>query len=184
MCLYKCPYSLYKTPNQHTRTRCHSITAALRHSILAALQDQYPRCARLHREQGSRGAGQTPKSKCTGPQQCHDTRRCTSPASSGNGAFQHVPKPLKKCCVVRGQTQIGTARILQPGRPQELDGGEVRKLRRLIHDEIRLAKLNLPYLKERLPFLHRLSQECMHQTLTETKRQRATGIERHRAVMF
>ena len=51
------------------------------------------------------------------------------------------------------------------GRPQELDGGELRKLRKLIHDEVGLAKLNIPYLKKRLPFLRRLSKECIRQTL-------------------
>ena len=51
------------------------------------------------------------------------------------------------------------------GRPQELDDAEVRKLKKLVHDEVGLAKLNMPYLKKRLPFLRRVSKECPRQAL-------------------
>lgn len=51
------------------------------------------------------------------------------------------------------------------GRPPELDGGELRKLKKLIHEEVGLAKLNIPSLKQRLPFLRRVSKECIRLTL-------------------
>ena len=51
------------------------------------------------------------------------------------------------------------------GRPQELDDGEVRKLMKVVHEEVGLAKLTIPYLKKRLPFLRRLSKECLRQAL-------------------
>ena len=51
------------------------------------------------------------------------------------------------------------------GRPPELDAKEVQELKRLIHAEVGLAKLNIPYLKKRLVFLRRLSKECARQTL-------------------
>ena len=35
------------------------------------------------------------------------------------------------------------------GRPQELDDGEVRKLMKVVHEEVGLAKLTIPYLKSK-----------------------------------
>ncbi len=51
------------------------------------------------------------------------------------------------------------------GRPQELSIKEQRQVAKLIHEEVGLAKLNIPYLKKRLPFLRRCSKECVRQTL-------------------
>ena len=51
------------------------------------------------------------------------------------------------------------------GRPQELAAKELRILKKLIHNEVGLAKLNIPYLKKRLPFLRRLSKEGVRQIL-------------------
>ena len=51
------------------------------------------------------------------------------------------------------------------GQPQELNAKELRKLKDLIHAEVRLAKLNIPYLKKRLSWLRRVSKECVRLTL-------------------
>ena len=51
------------------------------------------------------------------------------------------------------------------GRPQELAASEVLKLRKLMQDEVGLAKVTVSYCKKRLPFLRRLSKECVRRTL-------------------
>ena len=51
------------------------------------------------------------------------------------------------------------------GRPQELDDKEVAKIKKLIHDEVGLAKVTVAYMKKRLPFLRRVSKECVRQTV-------------------
>ena len=51
------------------------------------------------------------------------------------------------------------------GRPEALEPGELRKLSKFIHAEVGLAKVTMPYMKKRLPFLRRLSKECLRQSL-------------------
>ena len=51
------------------------------------------------------------------------------------------------------------------GRPQELDDAEVLKLKKVVHDEVGLAKFNMPCWKRRLLFLRPVSMECLRQTL-------------------
>ena len=51
------------------------------------------------------------------------------------------------------------------GRPQEMTPAELRRLQKFIHDEVGLAKVTMPYMKKRLPFLRRLSTECLRQSL-------------------
>ena len=51
------------------------------------------------------------------------------------------------------------------GRPQELDDKELAKIRKLIHDEVGLAKVTVAYMKKRLPFLRRVSKECVRKTV-------------------
>ena len=51
------------------------------------------------------------------------------------------------------------------GRPQEFDAKEIKQLKDLIFTEVGQAKLTIPYLKKRLPFLRRASKECVRQTL-------------------
>ena len=45
------------------------------------------------------------------------------------------------------------------GRPRELAESEEQKLKKLIHDEVGLARVTIAYCKKRLPFLRRLSKE-------------------------
>ena len=51
------------------------------------------------------------------------------------------------------------------GRPQEFDDAEVLKLKKVLHDDVGLAKFNMPCWKRRLPFLRPVSMECLRQTL-------------------
>ena len=51
------------------------------------------------------------------------------------------------------------------GRPQSLTDSEVEQLKTLMHEEVGLAKVTIPYCKKRLPFLRRLSKECCRQSL-------------------
>ena len=51
------------------------------------------------------------------------------------------------------------------GRPQDLTSKEKRDITKLIHAEVGLAKLTIPYLRKRLPFLRSLSKECVRQSL-------------------
>ena len=51
------------------------------------------------------------------------------------------------------------------GRPPKLTAPELRQLKRFIHAEVGLAKVTMPYMRKRLPFLRCLSKECLRQTL-------------------
>ena len=45
------------------------------------------------------------------------------------------------------------------GRPPKLAPAELRHLKRFIHTEVGLAKVAMPYMRKRLPFLRCLSKE-------------------------
>ena len=47
------------------------------------------------------------------------------------------------------------------GRPQELTAVEQRKLMRFMDDEVGVARVTIPYCQKRLPFLRRVSKECV-----------------------
>ena len=51
------------------------------------------------------------------------------------------------------------------GRPRALQDAEVEALRQLIHDEVGIAKVTIAYCRKRLPFLKRVSAECVRLTL-------------------
>ena len=51
------------------------------------------------------------------------------------------------------------------GRPPELDAGELRVLKKFIHDEVGLAKMTIPYMKKRLKWLRRLTDEGVRRIL-------------------
>ena len=51
------------------------------------------------------------------------------------------------------------------GRPPELSLAEVAKLKKLLHAEVGLAKVTIPYCRKRLPFLKRVTEECVRLTL-------------------
>jgi len=51
------------------------------------------------------------------------------------------------------------------GRPREVSVKEMKQIKKLIHDKVGIAKLNIPYLRKRLPFLRKLSKECVRKTL-------------------
>ena len=55
--------------------------------------------------------------------------------------------------------------IISGGRPEDLTSKEKRTITKLIHAEVGLAKLTIPYLKKRLPFLRSLSKECVRKSL-------------------
>ena len=51
------------------------------------------------------------------------------------------------------------------GRPRELCADEVQGLKDLIHAEVGLARVTIPYCRKRLPFLRRVSAETVRRTL-------------------
>ena len=51
------------------------------------------------------------------------------------------------------------------GRPPALTPVEIRELKDFFHAEVGMAKVTMPYMKKRLPFLRRLSKECLRQSL-------------------
>ena len=51
------------------------------------------------------------------------------------------------------------------GRPRELCADEVQGLKDLIHAEVGLARVTIPYCRKRLPYLRRVSAETVRRTL-------------------
>ena len=51
------------------------------------------------------------------------------------------------------------------GRPQRLSAAEVRALKQLIHEEVGVARVTIPYCRKRLPWLKRVSAETVRRTL-------------------
>jgi transposase len=55
------------------------------------------------------------------------------------------------------------------GRPQEFSAKELGRVRKLIHAEVGLAKVTIPYLRKRLPFLKRVTKEGVRKVLKRLK---------------
>jgi transposase len=51
------------------------------------------------------------------------------------------------------------------GRPPAFSPSQVCELKKLIDDEVGLAKVTIPYMRKRLPFLRTVTQECVRLTL-------------------
>ena len=51
------------------------------------------------------------------------------------------------------------------GRPCALTAEDTAALKQLIHEEVGLAKVTIPYCRKRLPCLKRVSNECVRRTL-------------------
>ena len=51
------------------------------------------------------------------------------------------------------------------GRPRALTADDTAALKQLLHDEVGLAKVTIPYCRKRLPCLKRVSNECVRRTM-------------------
>jgi len=55
------------------------------------------------------------------------------------------------------------------GRPQEFSAKELARVKKLIHAEVGLARVTIPYLRKRLPFLKRVTREGVRKVLKRMK---------------
>ena len=67
------------------------------------------------------------------------------------------------------------------GRPPALTSSQVCELKKLIDDEVGLAKVTIPYMRKRLPFLRTVSKECVRLTLQRLGL--AWRLRRHKAAI-
>ena len=76
-----------------------------------------------------------------------------------NQAIQHAVAKAKSDPAWQGEDSSAG------GRPQSLLPTEVQALKQLIHDEVGLARVTIPYCRKRLPCLKRVSAETVRRTL-------------------